>query len=107
MRNSSREQKATGPKPERLKLQGDWKGLVKKALTKKRPKKGWPKAETKKGALSAFLTSVPFMLRYTVPISLSTYFRRKKREEKGAEAPFSQAFDLTDKLLPPRQPVGH
>ena len=33
----------TGPKPERLKLQGDWQGLVGKALAKKRPAKGWPK----------------------------------------------------------------
>lgn len=34
----------TGPKEQRLKLKGDWQGLVGKALTKKRPKKGWPKA---------------------------------------------------------------
>lgn len=33
----------TGPKPERLKLRGDWQALVGKALAKKRPKKGWPK----------------------------------------------------------------
>lgn len=36
--------KKTGPKEERLKLKGDWQALVGKALTKKRPKKGWPKA---------------------------------------------------------------
>lgn len=35
--------KKTGPKPETLKLKGDWQGLVGKALGKKRPKKGWPK----------------------------------------------------------------
>jgi hypothetical protein len=34
----------TGPKPERLKLRGDWQALIGKALAKKRPKKGWPKA---------------------------------------------------------------
>jgi len=34
----------TGPKPERLKLKGEWEALVGKALKKKRPKKGWPKA---------------------------------------------------------------
>jgi len=33
----------TGPKPEVLKLRGDWQGLVGKALKKQRPKKGWPK----------------------------------------------------------------
>lgn len=39
--------KRTGPKPERLKLKGEWTGLVRKALAKKRPERGWPK--TKKG----------------------------------------------------------
>lgn len=33
----------TGPKPERLKLRGDWEKLVGKALSKPRPKKGWGK----------------------------------------------------------------
>lgn len=33
----------TGPKPERLKLKGDWQALIGKALAKKRSKKGWPK----------------------------------------------------------------
>lgn len=33
----------TGPKPERLKLKGNWEKQVKKALGKKRPKAGWPK----------------------------------------------------------------
>lgn len=33
----------TGPKEQRLKLRGDWQGLIGKALAKKRPKKGWPK----------------------------------------------------------------
>jgi hypothetical protein len=36
-------QKKRGPKPERIKLKGDWQSLVGKALAKKRPKKGWPK----------------------------------------------------------------
>ena len=40
-----RKQKAkTGPKPETLKLKGDWQALVGKALKKQRPKKGWPKS---------------------------------------------------------------
>jgi hypothetical protein len=34
----------TGPKEQRLKLRGDWQALIGKALAKKRPKKGWPKA---------------------------------------------------------------
>ena len=38
----------TGPKPERLKLKGDWQGLVGKALAKKLPAKGWPKRKAKK-----------------------------------------------------------
>lgn len=32
-----------GPKPDVLKLEGDWKAAVKKTLSKKRPPKGWPK----------------------------------------------------------------
>ena len=39
------EKKATGPIPERLKLKGGWENLVKKALKKQRPKRGWPKAK--------------------------------------------------------------
>ena len=41
------EKKRTGPKPDRLKLRGDWEGLIGKALQKKRPAKGWPKAKKK------------------------------------------------------------
>jgi hypothetical protein len=32
-----------GPEPERLKIEGDWIGAIDKALTVKRPAKGWPK----------------------------------------------------------------
>ena len=39
----AKDKKTTGPKPERLKLKGDWQALIGKALQKKRPKKGWPK----------------------------------------------------------------
>jgi hypothetical protein len=39
-----------GPKPETLKIEGNWKQAVDKALKKKRPKAGWPKPEpSKKG----------------------------------------------------------
>jgi hypothetical protein len=31
-----------GPKPDILKLQGDWQSAVRKALTKKRSEEGWP-----------------------------------------------------------------
>lgn len=31
-----------GPKPEVIKLEGDWKELVKKALGKERPEGDWP-----------------------------------------------------------------
>jgi hypothetical protein len=32
-----------GPKPELLKVDGDWKNAVKKSLAKKKPVTGWPK----------------------------------------------------------------
>jgi hypothetical protein len=33
----------SGPKPDVLKLEGDWKENIKKSLTKKKPPEGWPK----------------------------------------------------------------
>lgn len=35
----------TGPKPDRVKIEGDWQDAMKKALAKKRPADGWPKAK--------------------------------------------------------------
>jgi hypothetical protein len=36
--------KATpGPKPDTLKIEGDWRDVVKKSLQKKKPATGWPK----------------------------------------------------------------
>ena len=32
-----------GPKPEVLKIDGDWRDAVKKSLEKKKPATGWPK----------------------------------------------------------------
>lgn len=32
-----------GPKPDLLKIEGDWKDAVKKSLAKKKPATGWPK----------------------------------------------------------------
>jgi len=31
-----------GPKPDTLKLEGDWRELMKRSLQKKKPKDGWP-----------------------------------------------------------------
>ncbi len=38
-----RARKNPGPKPEVLKIEGNWKDAIKKALRKKHPKEGWPK----------------------------------------------------------------
>ena len=35
--------KTPGPEPETLKIEGDWKDAMKKALPKKKPAEGWPK----------------------------------------------------------------
>jgi hypothetical protein len=32
-----------GPKPDLLKIDGDWRDAVKKSLAKKKPANGWPK----------------------------------------------------------------
>lgn len=32
-----------GPKPDLLKIEGDWQDAVKKTLEKKKPASGWPK----------------------------------------------------------------
>lgn len=48
MKSDIKKQRAkTGPKPETLKLKGDWKELVKKALGKERPEGGWPEPKKK------------------------------------------------------------
>lgn len=36
-----------GPKPDSLKVEGEWEDAVKKALDKKRPADGWPKPPKK------------------------------------------------------------
>jgi len=38
-----RPQAKSGPKPDVLKIEGDWKENIKKSLTKKKPPEGWPK----------------------------------------------------------------
>jgi hypothetical protein len=42
-RASSKPKAKSGPKPDVLKLEGDWKDNIKKSLTKKKPSEGWPK----------------------------------------------------------------
>jgi len=42
--------KKPGPLPEVLKIEGDWKDAVKKALRVKKPVDGWPKPKSNKGA---------------------------------------------------------
>jgi hypothetical protein len=37
-----------GPKPETLKIEGNWKQAVDRALKKKRPKAGWPEPKPRK-----------------------------------------------------------
>ena len=37
-----------GPKPDHLRLEGDWEEAVKKALAKEKPKEGWPEQEKPK-----------------------------------------------------------
>jgi len=32
-----------GPKPDTLKIEGDWRDAVKTSLSKKKPAEGWPK----------------------------------------------------------------
>jgi hypothetical protein len=39
----SKKRSTPGPKADRLKLSGNWKDLVKKYLSKKKPAEGWPK----------------------------------------------------------------
>ena len=39
-----------GPKPDTLTVEGDWEIAVRKALEKKRPKRGWPKPPKRTGS---------------------------------------------------------
>ncbi|MBI4191269.1 MAG: hypothetical protein HY525_12120 [Betaproteobacteria bacterium] len=42
--------KAIGPRPEHLKLAGNWEKFVGDALKKQRPESGWPNTKGKKKA---------------------------------------------------------
>lgn len=41
--NRSKKKATPGPRADRLKLKGNWKDLVKKSLSNKKPADGWPK----------------------------------------------------------------
>jgi hypothetical protein len=41
--NKPKPKQRRGPKPEYLKLEGNWEDAVKRSLQKKRPADGWPK----------------------------------------------------------------
>ncbi len=43
MRKLRRKAKPRGPKPEVLKINGDWRDAVRKSMSKKKPPEGWPK----------------------------------------------------------------
>jgi len=44
MKSKSKKKAAKrGPKPDVLKVEGNWKDAVKKSLAKKKPPGGWPK----------------------------------------------------------------
>jgi hypothetical protein len=42
-KQQKRKPKPRGPKPEILKIEGDWKDAIRESLKKKRPAGGWPK----------------------------------------------------------------
>jgi hypothetical protein len=44
----AKRRKKRGPKPNHLKIRGDWKEAVKRAVSKKKPKEGWPEKEKPK-----------------------------------------------------------
>jgi len=48
MKNSrtQKKRKTPGPKPEIIKIEGDWRDAVKQSLQKKKPASGWPKTST-------------------------------------------------------------
>jgi len=43
MKKSKPQKKTPGPKPDILKINGNWEDAVKKSLDVKKPAEGWPK----------------------------------------------------------------
>ena len=46
--DSRKPKKKRGPKPDHLKIDGDWEDAVKQALGKEKPEEGWPEEEKDK-----------------------------------------------------------
>ena len=46
MSEKSPQESRRGPKPDRVKIEGDWEDAIDKALEKKRPNEGWPKDDS-------------------------------------------------------------
>jgi hypothetical protein len=46
--STKQRRKPSGPEPEILKIEGDWKDAMKKLISKKRPEGGWPKPDKNK-----------------------------------------------------------
>jgi hypothetical protein len=42
-KNRIQKKQTPGPKPDLLKIEDDWRGAIKKALSVKKPANGWPK----------------------------------------------------------------
>ena len=42
-KNKTQKKQPPGPKPEVVKIEGDWREAIKKSLQVKKPANGWPK----------------------------------------------------------------
>ena len=49
----SDKKKTPGPKPETVKIEGDWEDAVSQALAKKRPVGGWPEPDSEESEKSS------------------------------------------------------
>jgi hypothetical protein len=48
MKKKKKQKGAPGPKPELLRIEGNWKDAVKTALKKQKPASGWPQPKRKR-----------------------------------------------------------
>ena len=44
----AKHKKKRGPKPDKLKINGDWEKALQKAVKKKKPEDGWPEEKNEK-----------------------------------------------------------
>jgi len=44
-KDMSKNKSQTGPKPDNLKIEGNWQDAIGKAVKKEKPKEGWPESE--------------------------------------------------------------